>query len=157
MKFSLSSTALLALLALAGSARAGPVAPAPPTPPPPPPSQGPHILPSPGISYPAFSTRWWGATHHNVSWSTKDLPTGQHFPNTALFLARNGFVLGGDLPGGENHPLATNFSLFEGRCVVDTPTTLDGQYEIMLFVDHGNSADNGSVSEEFYIRNFYDD
>ncbi|EJD00909.1 uncharacterized protein FOMMEDRAFT_34290, partial [Fomitiporia mediterranea MF3/22] len=71
------------------------------------------------ITYPRHGEVWLAATHHNVTWDTTEVPKDREFTKTAIFLAKEGEVI-------SDEPLASNFSLLDGRVQIQTPTEASG-------------------------------
>ncbi|KAH8104744.1 hypothetical protein BXZ70DRAFT_922212 [Cristinia sonorae] len=93
----------------------------------------PHIL------YPREGTVWFVGQTHNVTWDTSDAPTQITNPRGTIILARNGRL---DL----DHPLASNFSILDGRHEIKVPNVPEGDvYNIVLFGDSGNFSGNFTI------------
>ncbi|EIN12651.1 hypothetical protein PUNSTDRAFT_49940 [Punctularia strigosozonata HHB-11173 SS5] len=94
----------------------------------------------PPVLYPHAGTVWKVGAHHNVTWDVSDPPVNITNKFGMIVLAKNGIAL--DL----DSPLAANFSILDGRHVIQVPkVTPASDYQILLFGDSGN------LSPEFTI------
>jgi len=94
---------------------------------------------SPTVLYPHEGIVWRVGDHHSVVWSTND-PPAQITNTNGLVVLRSsrGFIKG---PGGLGEPLASNFSLFDGRVEIEVPDVPGGDdYQVVLLGDSGNAS-----------------
>ncbi|OCH88477.1 hypothetical protein OBBRIDRAFT_780108 [Obba rivulosa] len=93
----------------------------------------------PPVTYPHAGTVWYVGQHHNVTWETAGAPVNITNKIGRVVLAKGGIE---DI----NHPLATNFSILDGRVVVKVPDVEPGNdYAIVLFGDSGNFSPNFTI------------
>ncbi|TDL13785.1 hypothetical protein BD410DRAFT_797508 [Rickenella mellea] len=99
----------------------------------------------PPILYPHAGTVWFVGQFHNVTWDTSNRPAQITNSIGMIVLAKGGIIVSG--VGGLNHPLASNFSILDGRHEVHVPNVKPGKdYAVVLFGDSGN------ISPDFTIK-----
>ncbi|EMD40018.1 hypothetical protein CERSUDRAFT_81326 [Gelatoporia subvermispora B] len=93
----------------------------------------------PPVTYPHQGTVWYVGQYHNVTWETAGAPVNITNKIGRVVLAKGGIE---DI----NNPLATNFSILDGRVVVKVPDVEPGNdYAIVLFGDSGNFSPNFTI------------
>ncbi|OBZ68776.1 hypothetical protein A0H81_11344 [Grifola frondosa] len=95
----------------------------------------------PPVTYPHYGTVWKIGQHHNVTWDTSGAPVNITNKFGLVVLAKGGLE---DI----DHPLASNFSILDGRVVVKVPDVTPGNdYAIVLFGDSGNFSPNFTITK----------
>ncbi|EJC97848.1 uncharacterized protein FOMMEDRAFT_97934 [Fomitiporia mediterranea MF3/22] len=100
---------------------------------------------APEITSPEEGDVWRVGETVLVTWSTEDAPAQVTNSNGQVVLRTvDGFVQG---LGGLNEPLASNFSLFDGKVELQVPTVpARTDYKVVLFGDSGNESPGFTIS-----------
>jgi len=100
----------------------------------------------PPIITPNAETSWTIGSNQTVTWDTSNPPSQVSNPIGTLLLGH----LEPDGAGGENldvdHPLARNFSLYDGSVTITVPNVVPGDNYIVVLI-----GDSGNASPEFKI------